>query len=106
VELSVLRSERLVHDKQLKPMCCSAASGFAFQGLRFSGRIVSQQPGPCSSCTAQQEQASKLPVSVLKSVQRLAESFGVDPNSETDKAAYTLAPASLLSLLDVDLKTK
>jgi len=36
----------------------------------------------------------------------LAESFGVDPDSESDKPAYSLAPASLLSLLDVYLKTK
>ena len=36
----------------------------------------------------------------------MAESFGVDPDSESDKPAYSLAPASLLSLLDVYLKTK
>jgi len=39
-------------------------------------------------------------------VQCLAESFGVDPDSESDKSTYSLAPASLLSLLDVYLKTK
>ena len=39
-------------------------------------------------------------------VQCLAESFGVDPDSESDKTTYSLAPASLLSLLDVYLKTK
>lgn len=42
----------------------------------------------------------------LMPVQCLAESFGVDPDSESDKTAYSLAPASLLSLLDVYLKTK
>ena len=36
----------------------------------------------------------------------MAESFGVDPDSESDKTTYSLAPASLLSLLDVYLKTK
>jgi small glutamine-rich tetratricopeptide repeat-containing protein alpha len=42
----------------------------------------------------------------LTIVQCLAESFGVDPDSESDKSTYSLAPASLLSLLDVYLKTK
>ena len=42
----------------------------------------------------------------LTTVQCLAESFGVDPDSESDKSTYSLAPASLLSLLDVYLKTK
>lgn len=39
-------------------------------------------------------------------VQCLAESFGVDPDSETDKKQYSIAPANLYSLLDVYLKTK
>jgi small glutamine-rich tetratricopeptide repeat-containing protein alpha len=39
-----------------------------------------------------------------KSVSCIGESFGVDPDS--DASQYSLAPASLLSLLDVYLKTK
>ncbi|KAL7421900.1 Small glutamine-rich tetratricopeptide repeat-containing protein 2 [Cryptotrichosporon argae] len=39
-------------------------------------------------------------------VQCIAESFGVDPESDADRAAYSIAPASLLNLLDVFLKTK
>ena len=39
-------------------------------------------------------------------VQCIAEAFEVDPDSESDKAQYSLAPASLLSLVDVFLKTK
>lgn len=39
-------------------------------------------------------------------VQCLAESFGVDPDSESDKSSYSIAPATLVSLLDVYLKTK
>ena len=36
----------------------------------------------------------------------IGESFGVDPDSASDKSQYTLAPANLLTLLDVYLKTK
>ncbi|WWC62097.1 uncharacterized protein I303_104687 [Kwoniella dejecticola CBS 10117] len=39
-------------------------------------------------------------------VQCIAESFGVDPDSTEDQASYSIAPASLLSLLDVFLKTR
>jgi small glutamine-rich tetratricopeptide repeat-containing protein alpha len=39
-------------------------------------------------------------------VQCIAEAFGVDPDSASDKEAYSIAPASLLSLLDVLAKTK
>ncbi|KAK4687325.1 small glutamine-rich tetratricopeptide repeat-containing protein alpha, partial [Tremellales sp. Uapishka_1] len=39
-------------------------------------------------------------------VQCIAESFGVDADSETDRSKYSLKPATLLSLLDVYLKTK
>ncbi|OCF38469.1 cytoplasmic protein [Kwoniella heveanensis CBS 569] len=39
-------------------------------------------------------------------VQCIAESFGVDPDSSEDQSAYSIAPASLLSILDVFLKTK
>ena len=43
---------------------------------------------------------------VLVTVQCIAESFGVDPDSASDKSQYSIAPASLLSILDVFLKTK
>lgn len=36
----------------------------------------------------------------------MAEAFGIDPESSEDKERYSLAPASLLSILDVFLKTK
>nr|XP_019046436.1 cytoplasmic protein [Kwoniella bestiolae CBS 10118]OCF25366.1 cytoplasmic protein [Kwoniella bestiolae CBS 10118] len=39
-------------------------------------------------------------------VQCIAESFGVDPDSSEDQKSYSIAPASLLSILDVFLKTK
>ncbi|WRT66484.1 uncharacterized protein IL334_003443 [Kwoniella shivajii] len=39
-------------------------------------------------------------------VQCIAESFGVDPDSSSDQKSYSIAPASLLSILDVFLKTK
>ncbi|WWC89204.1 uncharacterized protein L201_004122 [Kwoniella dendrophila CBS 6074] len=39
-------------------------------------------------------------------VQCIAESFGVDPDSENDKKQYSIEPASLLNILDVFLKTK
>lgn len=39
-------------------------------------------------------------------VQCLSESFGVDPESESDKTQYSIAPATLLSLLDVFQKTR
>lgn len=42
----------------------------------------------------------------LTSVQCLSESFGVDPDSDSDKAQYSLAPANLLQILDVFAKTK
>ncbi|RXK37079.1 cytoplasmic protein [Tremella mesenterica] len=39
-------------------------------------------------------------------VQCIAESFGVDPDSPEQQAQYSIQPTSLLSLLDVYLKTK
>ncbi|KAE8537884.1 hypothetical protein D1P53_005945 [Cryptococcus gattii VGV] len=39
-------------------------------------------------------------------VQCIAEAFGVDPDSAEDDKAYSIKPASLLSILDVFLKTK
>ena len=39
-------------------------------------------------------------------VQCIAESFGVDPDSDGDKTHYSIAPATLLSLLDVFVKTR
>jgi small glutamine-rich tetratricopeptide repeat-containing protein alpha len=39
-------------------------------------------------------------------VQCLSESFNVDPESEADREKYSIKPASLLSILDVYLKTK
>ncbi|WWC94299.1 hypothetical protein V866_001141 [Kwoniella sp. B9012] len=39
-------------------------------------------------------------------VQCIAESFGVDPDCSEDQKSYSIAPASLLSILDVFLKTK
>lgn len=39
-------------------------------------------------------------------MQCLSESFNVDPESAADKEKYSLAPASLLTILDVYLKTK
>lgn len=45
-------------------------------------------------------------LSKLISVQCLSESFGVDPDSESDKAQYSLAPANLLQIIDVFAKTK
>ena len=42
----------------------------------------------------------------LTSVQCLSESFGVDPDSDSDKAQYSLAPANLLQIIDVFAKTK
>ncbi|WVO16185.1 hypothetical protein L204_103856 [Cryptococcus depauperatus] len=39
-------------------------------------------------------------------IQCIAEAFGVDPESAEDEKAYSIKPASLLSLLDVFAKTK
>ncbi|OWZ37007.1 cytoplasmic protein [Cryptococcus neoformans AD2-60a] len=39
-------------------------------------------------------------------VQCIAEAFGVDPDSAEDEKAYSIKPASLVSILDVFLKTK
>lgn len=39
-------------------------------------------------------------------MQCIAEAFGVDPDSAEDDKAYSIKPASLLSILDVFLKTK
>lgn len=39
-------------------------------------------------------------------VQCLSESFGVDPDSASDKSQYSIAPTTLVSLLDVYLKTR
>ncbi|KAL1411418.1 Small glutamine-rich tetratricopeptide repeat-containing protein 2 [Vanrija albida] len=39
-------------------------------------------------------------------IQCIAESFGVDPDSTEDQAAYSIKPASLLNLLDVLAKTR
>ncbi|ORX35797.1 hypothetical protein BD324DRAFT_581766 [Kockovaella imperatae] len=39
-------------------------------------------------------------------IQCIAEAFEVDPESESDKSQYSIAPASLLSILDVFLKTR
>lgn len=39
-------------------------------------------------------------------MQCIAEAFGVDPDSAEDDKAYSIKPASLVSILDVFLKTK
>jgi len=39
-------------------------------------------------------------------VQCLSEAFGVDPDSDSDKTQYSLAPANLLQIVDVFAKTK
>lgn len=39
-------------------------------------------------------------------MQCIAEAFGVDPDSAEDEKAYSIKPASLVSILDVFLKTK
>jgi len=43
---------------------------------------------------------------LLTAVQCLGESFGVDISSDSDKQQYSLAPASLLQIIDVFSKTK
>ena len=66
-----------------------------------------RQGGRCRGSRGRRYVISLCPqFKLTDSVQVLSEAFGVDPDSEEDKKQYSIAPATLTSLLDVYLNAR